>query len=222
MAVPRPPRRKSSTQAHSQAQRARILSAARQCFVEHGFHAANMASIAQTAAMSAGLIYRYFPSKNAIILAIIAQQLAQIQVDLAQLQTTPAQVMTRIVERFDQWRNPSAELILTPGLCLEVVALATRDPAVAEALRAADSIIRTELEHWLQRAWGDAGQALTATDVQERAFALQCFMEGLMLRAIKRPDIAPEVLCAGLRPLLAYLLPYPIEDQTKFCQLAGR
>lgn len=47
-------------------QRQRILAAARRCFVERGFHAASMATIADTAEMSQGLIYRYFESKNAI------------------------------------------------------------------------------------------------------------------------------------------------------------
>ena len=39
------------------AQRDRILCAALKCFIEHGFHAASMASIADTAQMSAGLMY---------------------------------------------------------------------------------------------------------------------------------------------------------------------
>ena len=42
-----------------QRQRDRILAAAQQCFITHGFHAASMANIADTAGMSAGLIYRY-------------------------------------------------------------------------------------------------------------------------------------------------------------------
>ena len=57
--------------ARADLQRARILDAAQRCFVESGFHAATMAKIAETAGMSAGLIYRYFESKNAIVLAII-------------------------------------------------------------------------------------------------------------------------------------------------------
>src|SRR5690606_20893936 len=53
----------------AQAQRARIMAAARKCFVEYGFHAASMGNIAQQADMSAGLIYRYYASKSAIIIA---------------------------------------------------------------------------------------------------------------------------------------------------------
>ena len=50
--------------ARADAQRSRILAAAEKCFVQQGFHAASMASIATTAGMSPGLIYRYFPGKH--------------------------------------------------------------------------------------------------------------------------------------------------------------
>ena len=59
----------------SRQQRDRILQAAQQCFIKDGFHAASMANIADTAGMSAGLIYRYFASKSDIILAIIGEEL---------------------------------------------------------------------------------------------------------------------------------------------------
>src|SRR5689334_7761613 len=72
-------------EARTQAQRERILSAARKCFVEYGFHAASMASIAETAEISIGLIYRYFEGKNEIIVAIIEQQLTLLRADLALL-----------------------------------------------------------------------------------------------------------------------------------------
>src|SRR3546814_7429913 len=64
----------SKAELRTLAQRERILCAAQKCFVEHGFHAASMASIAETAEMSAGLIYRYFENKNAIILAIVERR----------------------------------------------------------------------------------------------------------------------------------------------------
>src|SRR3546814_11085391 len=41
-----------------------------------------MASIAETAEMSAGLIYRYFENKNAIILAIVERQLQLLSEDI--------------------------------------------------------------------------------------------------------------------------------------------
>ncbi len=51
-------------------QTARILDAARKCFVRSGFRGASMHEICTEADMSPGALYRYFPSKESIIEAI--------------------------------------------------------------------------------------------------------------------------------------------------------
>jgi TetR/AcrR family transcriptional regulator, repressor for uid operon len=51
-------------------QSARILEAAKACFVRSGFQGASMQQICGEANMSPGALYRYFPSKEAIIEAI--------------------------------------------------------------------------------------------------------------------------------------------------------
>ena len=48
----------------------RILDAAKSCFVRYGFQGASMQQICAEAAMSPGALYRYFPSKEAIVEAI--------------------------------------------------------------------------------------------------------------------------------------------------------
>lgn len=202
--------RKSRAEAHGEAQRDRILCAAHQCFVDRGFHAAGMASIAETAGISAGLIYRYFESKNAIILAIIERHLAEVQADIRALQSAPEVVAQRITARFHGWRGQECAT-LDPGLLLEIVALAKREPRVAEALRVADERIRAELGAWLLQAWEQAGCRLTAAEARERVFLLQCFVEGLVIRSIKQPDSEHALLKNSLRPLLAWLLPGDLE-----------
>src|ERR1700753_3274902 len=47
--------------------RLRILEAAERAFVGNGFHATTMQHVADEAGMSAGNLYRYFPSKEAIV-----------------------------------------------------------------------------------------------------------------------------------------------------------
>jgi TetR/AcrR family transcriptional regulator, repressor for uid operon len=44
--------------------RTRILDAAETCFVRSGFHRTTMQDVAAEAGMSAGNLYRYFPSKE--------------------------------------------------------------------------------------------------------------------------------------------------------------
>lgn len=53
-----------------EAQVERIMDAARKCFVQSGFRGASMHDICREADMSPGALYRYFPSKDAIICAI--------------------------------------------------------------------------------------------------------------------------------------------------------
>lgn len=48
----------------------RILDAAKSCVVRSGFQGASMHDICAQAGMSPGALYRYFPSKEAVILAI--------------------------------------------------------------------------------------------------------------------------------------------------------
>ncbi|OBG99980.1 TetR/AcrR family transcriptional regulator [Mycobacterium sp. E3247] len=58
--------------------RAHILAAARRCFIRNGFHAASMHDLVEEAGMSSGAVYRYFPSKDAVIEAIAAENLKQV------------------------------------------------------------------------------------------------------------------------------------------------
>jgi AcrR family transcriptional regulator len=53
-----------------EAKRAEIVAAARRCFARGGFHQTSMPDIAAAAGVSAGAPYRYFASKEEIILAI--------------------------------------------------------------------------------------------------------------------------------------------------------
>jgi TetR/AcrR family transcriptional regulator, repressor for uid operon len=50
----------------------RILEAAQACFVRSGFQGASMQQICAECGMSPGALYRYFPSKEAIVAAICA------------------------------------------------------------------------------------------------------------------------------------------------------
>jgi TetR/AcrR family transcriptional regulator, repressor for uid operon len=53
--------------------RALILAAAERAFLKDGFHAASMQTVAAEAGMSPGNLYRYFPSKEAIVAGLCAR-----------------------------------------------------------------------------------------------------------------------------------------------------
>jgi AcrR family transcriptional regulator len=58
------------TEAHLDARRRQILSAASRCFSRSGFHSTTMQEIAEEADLSAGALYRYFDGKEALIEAL--------------------------------------------------------------------------------------------------------------------------------------------------------
>ncbi len=63
----------------------RGLESIRQAFAEKGFDGASMQDLARAAGMSVGNFYRYFPSKAAIVQAMCAYDLAEIQKEFSQI-----------------------------------------------------------------------------------------------------------------------------------------
>jgi AcrR family transcriptional regulator len=201
--MPRP-ERFGKAGVRTQQQRDRILDAARSCFVRHGFRAASMAKIAETAAMSPGLIYRYFDSKNAIILAIIEQQLEQSRADIAALEPD-ADLVPLLTGLFTRWQRDDCEL-MSPALMLEMTAEATRDPQIARALADADRVTGADLDSWLGKAARRNGNPASARAIEARSFLLRCLLGGLAIRAIREPELDPGVLAESLELVLPQLL----------------
>jgi len=176
----------------AEAQRERILCAAQKCFIEYGFHAASMASIAETAQMSAGLMYRYFENKNAIVLAIIERQLEEGRAQIARMHTS-SELAAQLFDVFSRWqaRDPA---VMNAALFLEMSAQATRDPQIAEALRSSDELIFADFKAWMTRNREDGGLGLPPESVATRAFLLQCFIKGLTVSAVRQPGLEPGAL----------------------------
>ena len=61
---------------HLENRRRQILDAAADCFARQGFHGTSMQDIFQASGLSAGAVYRYFPSKTELIRAITENALA--------------------------------------------------------------------------------------------------------------------------------------------------
>jgi len=184
------------------AQRQRILAAAEKCFIEHGFHAASVASIADTAQMSPGLIYRYFSSKNEIILAIIEQQLQLARQEMRR-QDARANLAQQIAESF---APDCGGQQTNAALFLEISAEATRDAAIGVAVRNSDHTLETDFREWLQRDAAAGGYGLDAEQARGAALVLQCLWEGMKVREARQPDFDHEALQAALLQCLPALL----------------
>src|SRR3954451_11080724 len=65
--------------------RRKILDAAEACFVRNGFHRTTMNDVAAEAGMSAGNLYRYFASKEAIVTGLAERDREMVTADFAKL-----------------------------------------------------------------------------------------------------------------------------------------
>ena len=109
----------------------RILEAAKACFVRSGFQGASMQQICAEAGMSPGALYRYFPSKEAIIGAICEADRAQDAQLFAAILGNPSVVDGVVQGAMAHIRNVR-ETNAAP-LFAEICAESMRNPAVADA-----------------------------------------------------------------------------------------
>ena len=189
--------------ARVEAQRERILVAAQKCFVERGFHAASMANIAETAGMSAGLIYRYFAGKSEIILAIVELQLDMLlnEIKLKRKVDMTSELIASFTRcSDDQTRG------MNPALLLEMSAEATRDPRIAAAVNDFDLALRNALTRWLAEDQEQGGRGLSEPLARQRALLVQLLFDGLKVRQTREPDLDRKLLEAALREFVPQLL----------------
>ena len=66
------------SQQYRDARRNQILDAAKRCFLRDGFHETSMQDLFAEAGLSAGAVYRYFSSKDNMVLAIAEQSMREV------------------------------------------------------------------------------------------------------------------------------------------------
>lgn len=193
------PQGQARSSERAEAQRGRILAAAEQCFIEHGFHAASMATIAETAGMSPGLIYRYFENKSAIILAIVEHQLELMRRDMQ-----PERDVDLADEIASHYAESRCERGIRPVLLLEIIAEGTRDPRIGQVLDNVDGVISDRLFHWLERG-GVGKEKMPADQARRRALMLQCLVGGVKLRETRDPDMDRDLMREALHEAVSLL-----------------
>ncbi len=114
--------------------RAHILAAARRCFIRDGFHQTSMQDLVREAGMSSGAVYRYFASKDAMIIAIAEENLDQIVAIVRESfahGADPGEALAAALE-FASSRHADDGFA---AIALVVWSEALRNPALAQRLR---------------------------------------------------------------------------------------
>ena len=169
--------------------RLRILEAAERAFVRNGFHATTMQGVADEVGMSAGNLYRYFPSKEAIVEGLceldqveMAQAFAELMVDNLHI----AEAMRCGLRKHVLAKPPAKARLL-----IEIWAEAGRNPRVAQLTRAIDAEVRARVETLMDAA-KVAGAASPCLDSRFGARFFVTFVAGLFKRIAVEGDFDPE------------------------------
>ena len=185
--------------------RTEILDAAERCFIRSGFHQASMQEICAEAKMSPGNLYRYFPSKEAIIAGISERNRAEAAESFVAVQAAPdffaglaGLARHHLVER-------SAEEV---GLCAEIMAESRRSPEIARIARDAERDIRAGIVAMLQRAQ-QAGEIDAKLDLDPVARVLMVLGDGISWRRTADPEFDPEKVLPLVLQMIGCLLGHP-------------
>lgn len=188
----------------AEARRQQVLTAAADCFRRRGYHGAGMAEISKTAGMSPGHIYNYFVNKEAIIEAIVAQNMAEMFSMLSAFAQLEGDLLDALVDGADQ----GVEKNLNPAysaLQLEMLSEAARNDKVAALLRHADQSARAQIKALLTGPEGTL-RSLPDHEVEARLELLSSVFNGLLVRAVLNPQLSRHELLLALKPWLRHLL----------------
>lgn len=188
--IPRP-----TKELRDQARRNKILQATAICVVRHGFHGASMAEIAETAGMSVGQIYRHYPSKEAIIHAIVERIVEHRLRWIGH--NEPAHIDAERMARIFV-EGPDNESRDDRVLMLEVMAEATRSPAVARIFRDADRRLRAKGVEMVRAAYPQ----LTEEEAAGRVELFAVLAEGTAVRRVTGVRGDKELLISVYRSVL--------------------
>lgn len=192
----------SSQEPHrAQMRRSQVLQAAARCFRLYGFHGCSMAQLAKEAGMSVGHIYHYFENKEAIIKAIVQQDLEEWLVSMARLldsQDVFQKILDSLEEPVQETQQPDYA-----ALQIEIIAEAARNPRVAHMVHTMHRQVRDTVGAMLIKG---SRRPLSKTEIDSKYELLSALFDGLMVRAIRSEKIDIDGLMAIMRPTIRFIL----------------
>jgi AcrR family transcriptional regulator len=180
-----------------------VLSAALRCFADQGFHATTMADVIRESGLSAGSVYRYFPSKTALIQAGSAGIFGGARSALAELverpdPASPAEVLRHLLEYL--MSVAVRDGVDFTRIAITVWAEALRDPALLAEVGQRYGDLRGDLVTLLTR-WRDAGNLPPDTDVLLAGQAMFGAMPGFLVQRLLLGDVDVDSYVAGFASL---------------------
>jgi AcrR family transcriptional regulator len=191
------------TDAHLAARREQILLAAMARFAEGGFHSTGMAEVITATGLSAGAVYRYFPSKEALIRAIVEERVLAnakgvFQTILEQGVDDPVDAVAAALEIVDRV-SAQGETDVTK-VAVQAWGEALRNPDILDIAQNAYATMRGYLAEVTRRA-KEHGRLPSETDPEEVAKTLLSLVMGYLIQRHIMGDVDRAHYTAALRAL---------------------
>jgi len=170
--------------------RGQLLAAARQVFLERGFHGATLDAIAEAAGFSKGVVYSQFESKADLFLALLEQRIDERAAENEDVARRGAGGSETFAELFDVMERRSSAEPAWHLLVLEFRVHAARDPALNERYARVHARTLERLATTLRTAAERVG--VTADEsVEARAVFAFALGTGLALEKAASPNGLP-------------------------------
>jgi AcrR family transcriptional regulator len=193
--------RRASAQLQSD-RRAEILAAAQRCFVRAGFHGASMQDICAEAGMSPGNLYRYFPSKEALIAGIAERDRAEVGQSFAQADLSKG--LFAVLEGMAH-HHFTVRSIEQVKLCTEVMSEARRNPEIARISAGFDADVRKWLTDMFSAA-AEQGDISKEADIEGAVDMLMIIADGVWWRRALDPQFRAEAMIPVFMDVARHLL----------------
>lgn len=182
--------------------RSEILAAAQRCFVRSGFHGASMQDICNEAGMSPGNLYRYFPSKEALIAGIAERDRAEVAREFASADLSRGFFAVLEGMAYHHFSERPDEQV---KLCTEIMSEARRHPEIARISAAFDADVKKWLIDLL-RAGADRGDIARDLDFDAVATMLMVIADGVWWRRALEPGFDAKALLPIFMDITRHML----------------
>jgi AcrR family transcriptional regulator len=163
--------------------RQRILDGASRAFAASGFRGATVPDIAAQASVSVGLIYRYFPSKEELFLAVCAHETNATLDELATTLSAIADPRERLTAAIDQFVQSLEES--WGAIVVHAWAEADRNPRLRDMLQRLFDQQRGFSAMFIREAIA-RGEAPADTDVEAVSLAVGMLLHGAIAYQAER------------------------------------
>ncbi|AEV83862.1 TetR family transcriptional regulator [Actinoplanes sp. SE50] len=190
------------SEAHLAARRQQILDAAVRCFVRNGFHQTSMQDVIKEADLSVGAFYRYFKSKNELIMAIAGIKIGEVTGILDNLLAAdPMPPLPAFLDAVIGQVEATLQADQTVRIAIQIWGEATYDDEVAEVVRDVYRRIRERMVRTAERARA-TGQLPPGADATAVGAAIFGLVQGYILQRILVGQVDRETYVAGVRALM--------------------